>query len=118
MFEQEHTPAARTGDAGAEKPGGASADEDDIVVQPALRFRKRLIKASRESAESGRTWFETLTSKAATELTGFNVPVRLRFNCVGAACKPRVNLWSSRGRFRSAVTSSKRVIIGRRRIHG
>ena len=49
VLEDEHAPSAPARHLGAEQPGGTSADDDDIVVQPARRFRKTAGKTSRES---------------------------------------------------------------------
>jgi hypothetical protein len=54
VFEHENAPSAPAGRLSAEQPRGAPANDDGIVIQPALPFRKRIGMASHESARSGR----------------------------------------------------------------
>jgi hypothetical protein len=49
VFDHKHAPSAQSRHPSTEEPCGTPAHDDDIVVQPASRFRKRSGKTSHES---------------------------------------------------------------------
>jgi hypothetical protein len=71
VFEHENPPSAQAGHPGTEKPCGTPAHNDDLVVQPAQRFRKSIGKASHESigANPHRAFF----NYSATDHTGLGL---------------------------------------------